>query len=227
MLQKIVQYLTYLNQAYPNNFKSNDLPEIRNCFFGNNQAYKNVILTPLRIIFDVISAGHKVQKGWWDFCIIDNDTCAILTPQGSQIIDAISAFEKDTNIIFVGISGSLGKHKIGDILICNKAIYKGISSYKSLCLDLNYPTCDIYTTSSFAESFEKQEVLSSKYGCVDMETGIVYGVCKRQRKRAISIQIISDNFLNNKFYNTDITVLIPKIKSCIANTIKSLERVSK
>ena len=188
----------------PKSFNKSIRSKVRNCLWGYADNTQTIIFTPFKTIFNRIGEGHKEVKGWWSAYLLNKDCLIVLTPQGSQIIDAISCVEENTNIVFIGLAGSLGKLKVGDIVepitsFYNDSEFKMTSVRKPI-----FKTTSIATVRSFAESFERAELLRKKAECVDMETGIIFQTSIFQGKTARSIQIISDDFSNNFFFDTDL-----------------------
>lgn len=172
--------------------------------WGYEQNVPLIIFTPFDIIFHRIGTGCKEFKGWWKSYLLNKDCLIILTPQGSQIIDAISCVEENTEIIFIGLAGSLGKLKVGDIVEPIDAFYNDLKSKRTSKQEPHFKKTSIITVGSFAESLEKQTLLQEKAECVDMETGIIFQTSSFQGKTARSIQIISDDLYKNLFFDTNL-----------------------
>lgn len=192
---------------------------MRNRLWGYADNTRIVIFTPFKTIFNRIGENHKEFKGWWRAHLLNDDCLIVLTPQGSQIIDAISCLEEDAEIIFIGLAGSLGGLKVGDVVEPVTSFYDGSESKRTSVSDPVFKTTSIATVGSFAESFERSESLKKKAECVDMETGIIFQTSYFQGKTARSIQIISDDFSKNFFFNADLKNIEPQIEA-VSNFIR-------
>ena len=188
----------------PKSFDEAIRGKIRGCFWGYEKNVPTIILTPFEDIFHRIGNGHMAFKGWWKSYLLNDDYLVVLTPQGSQIIDALSCMEENTKIVFVGLAGSLGRLKVGDIVEPVTALYNGIESRRTAINDPSFRVTSIVTVGSFAESVEKSKLLSKSAECVDMETGIIFQTSFFQGKIARSIQIISDDFSKNFFFGANL-----------------------
>lgn len=188
----------------PKSFDKSIRSKVRTCLWGYGKNVPVVIFTPFNNIFQHIGAGCKEVKGWWRSRLLNKGCLIVLTPQGSQIIDAISCVEENTEIVFVGLSGSLGKLKVGDIVEPIDAFYNDFKSKRTSKKEPNFRKISIVTVGSFAESCEKQTLLEKKAECVDMETGIIFQTSSFQGKTARSIQIISDDLSKNLFFDADL-----------------------
>lgn len=192
---------------------------MRNRLWGYADNTRVIIFTPFKIIFDRIGEDHKEFKGWWRAHLLNNDCLIVLTPQGSQTIDAISCLEENTEIIFIGLAGSFGSLNVGDVVEPVTAFYDGSESKRTSSSELAFKTTSIVTVGSFAESFERLESLKKKAECVDMETGIIFQTSYFQGKTARSIQIISDDFSKNFFFDTDLKNIESQIEA-VSNFIR-------
>ncbi len=205
----------------PRSFDKSIRSKIRTCLWGYEENVPTIILTPFDVIFHRIGEGCKEFKGWWRSRLLNKDYLIVLTPQGSQIIDAISCVEENTDIVFIGLAGSLGKLRVGDIVEPITAFYNDSESKRTARQEPSFKKTSIITVGSFAESFEKLELLQKKAECVDMETGIIFQTSFFQGKTARSIQIISDDFSEKFFFNINLKNIESQIE-VISNFIQKV-----
>lgn len=203
----------------PKSFDKSIRGKVRNRLWGYTDNTRIIIFTPFKTIFNRIGESHKEFEGWWKAHLLNNDCLIVLTPQGSQIIDAISCLEENTEIIFIGLAGSFGSLKVGDVVEPVTAFYDDSESKRTSISDPVFKTTSIATVGSFAESFERSESLNKKAECVDMETGIIFQTSYFQGKTARSIQIISDDFSKNFFFDTDLKNIKSQIEA-VSNFIR-------
>lgn len=203
----------------PKSFDKSIRSKIRTCLWGYSENVPTVILTPFKRIFHQIGKNNKEFKGWWKSYLLNKDYLIVLTPQGSQVIDAISCLEENTNLVFIGLAGSFGKLKVGDIVEPAISFYNSSESRRTAKQKPSFKTASIATVGSLAESFEKSKLLQKNAECVDMETGIIFETSIYQDKTARSIQIISDDVSKNFFFNTDLKNIEPQIE-IVSNFIR-------
>lgn len=196
--------------------------KVRKCFFGTPESPRTAILTPLTTFFRRFS-GRAISGGWWRTVAINKEALVVLTPQGSAIIDAVSALDDETDVIFLGLSGSLGSFKIGDVVEPEKARLGRKEFPRSLQSPPYFPTARIATVGSLIESYQAAHELRVHSDCVDMETGHVFATAASQGKRVCSIQVISDRVPFQGFYE----VSLDRLDKIIGEVVNHVEARAK
>lgn len=193
--------------------------KVRNCLFGSPDPQDFIVLTPIRRIFVQLGREMQVGKGWWE-TRSKTGVLLALTPQGSPMLDAISALEPGASIAFLGFAGTLGSREIGTILEADEAQTSGtFEKYRRSSHDpLLFPGVTVVSVSCFAESVARCQELALTSDCIDMETALIYAACERQKKHGRSILIVSDDFAQNPFYS----VPAPRVDTALAELVNTL-----
>ncbi len=195
----------------PYSFPEHERESIRKCFFGINKKVSLAIFTPLNSFFKLFSSQNENHNGWWKSIYFDG-ILVTHVPQSSAILDAISSLEPSTKIIFVGIAGSLGKLKIGDIVEVSSSLLEKKLIERSYDSQYFFPKTKNTTVSSIAAIWSKNIKMPQDIECVDMETGYLYAASKLQNKFSTSILIISDDITTIPFYKCNIDNLSESFK---------------
>jgi hypothetical protein len=173
---------------------------VRERLFGTSDAHEQVVLTPIRRIFDSCGPTLACGSGWWP--VKSRPGLLIVhTPQASPMLDAICALESDTLVTFVGFSGGGQNSPVGSVWEVAEAATFGSEDWEPRTFRGPYlfEPARAITVSCFADSIAHRQHLSAAADCVDMETALVYATCRDQCKPARSIQIVSDGLQMDQF----------------------------
>lgn len=204
---RVAQFHMLIPKSYP----ARQRLSIRKCFFGIGENISLAIFTPLRNYFNLFKKYDKICNGWWE-CYYDKNTIISLVPQSTAVLDAISSLEPHTKIIFLGLAGSFGSLKIGDIVEASSAQFGTEIFQRNFNSNYLFHPAKIATVSSIAASWYFKKKLSNKVDCVDMETAYLYAASKLQNKYVTSILMISDIIPSIPFYKININCHIDKFE---------------
>ena len=206
----------------PDSFDYQERLYIRKCFFGCIEEVHTAIFTPIRAIFKLLSAEFTESRGWWE-AYYGNGIIIALTPQGSPIIDAISALEPGTQLTFLGLAGSVNTLEIGCIIEPETAKMGNDISYRNFSEKRSFTDARIATISSIAEGWQQQEYFSKVADCVDMETAIIFRTAVHQKKFARSVLIISDCGREYPIFSTSLSEISSSIEEVAKFTYNYLQ----
>lgn len=176
--------------------------------------YENVIITPLRNIFENLRALSGMPKvnddGFYSnfsFTIKSGmDVFVICIPQGMQAQDIMYALSKK-KILFLGYAGSLtAQNNIGDIVEVDKAfICSGECISLSADMELKKVTVG-YSPVLVGDLAEKFHSAARSLGCVavDMETSYCAAAAAKNGNIFSSVLLISDIIGRTEFWELDI-----------------------
>ena len=173
----------------PPAFPKDKRPSVRRCVFGHADAPNRVVLTPIRSFFEPLTAGLNRLGGWWPSAARD-DVLVVLVPQSSAVLDAVCCLEPGTEIVFAGLTGSLGRLPIGAVVEVETALWYGQPFARSSRRPMRFPPAIVDHVECLADSYHRWS--ESVADCVEMETALVYGAAQAQAMTATSLLIVSD-----------------------------------
>jgi hypothetical protein len=184
----------------PDAFPPGERARIRRLFFGIERPFKRVLLTPIPGFFKAFEPvlPHS-PAGWWPSRHGDG-VIAVLVPQVTAVLDAVSVLEPATEIVFTGLAGSLGGLPPGRIVEIRRAWLGSACFERSFPGDSLFPEAENAWVHSLAHSFQTHRQLAGIADCVDMETAWIYAAARHQAKSATAILLISDRLPDQPFF---------------------------
>lgn len=199
----------------PPPFDADVRPEIRRCLFGASELVPRAIFTPIPSIYAGLCGEKPPAAGWWPVRKCQN-ALAVLTPQSTSIIDAIACLEPDSEILFVGLAGSLGSLAVGDIVEPRLAILDGGTTHRSSSMNSRFPAAVVGGAMCLADSYGRTGRCQSGIDCIDIETAIVFATAEQQDKTAAALLLITDVIATDPFYRVDATAWRSQLPKLVA-----------
>jgi hypothetical protein len=102
----------------------------------------------------------------------------------------VCCLEPGTEIVFAGLTGSLGRLPLGGIVEIEAALWYGRRFARSSPRGMRFPPAVVDHVECLADSYHRWR--GSVADCVDMETALVYGAAQAQSMTATALLVVSD-----------------------------------
>lgn len=173
--------------------------QVRRTFFGTDACRSRFLLTPVPAIFRAFVGDAPTRGGWFRSAATPFGD-AVLLPQASAVIDGLAALDAGTDVVLMGLGGSLADARPGDIVEVSSARWDGVDYSRTAEGPFWFPAAALEQVSCLAESYGRGPAGFAGVTCVDMESGYLFAAARAFRLRARSLLVISDRIPDRPFY---------------------------